>query len=121
MTVTYLLDATETQRHRGARCGWPATQAERSGEQAVNERPSCRLFRSFVHRLHAWPAAARRRLERGVSGVFVSVSLIEFQTLHETPDDFEATIKKGVAIGASSIELWQDFHGFPLVPDAQLR
>ena len=46
---------------------------------------------------------------------------IEFQTLHETPEDFEGTIKKGVALGASSIELWQDFHGFPLVPDATLK
>jgi hypothetical protein len=46
---------------------------------------------------------------------------IEFQTLHETPKDFEGTIKKGVAMGASSIELWQDYQGFPLVPAAKLR
>jgi hypothetical protein len=46
---------------------------------------------------------------------------IEFQTLHTTPDDFEGTIKKGVSLGASSIELWQDYQGFPLVPDATLK
>ena len=46
---------------------------------------------------------------------------IEFQTLHETPEDFEGTIKKGVSLGASSIELWQDYQGFPLVPDATLK
>jgi hypothetical protein len=46
---------------------------------------------------------------------------IQFQTLHETPEDFEGTIKKGVSLGASSIELWQDFRGFPLVPDATLK
>jgi len=46
---------------------------------------------------------------------------IEFQTLHENPDDFEGTIQKGVSMGASSIELWQDYHGFPEVPDATLK
>jgi hypothetical protein len=46
---------------------------------------------------------------------------IEFQTLHTTPEDFEGTIKKGVSLGASSIELWQDYQGFPLVPDATLK
>jgi hypothetical protein len=46
---------------------------------------------------------------------------IEFQTFRETPADFEGTITKGMALGASSIELWQDFQGFPLIPDATLR
>lgn len=46
---------------------------------------------------------------------------IEFQTYRETPANFEGTIKRGVALGASSIELWQDFGGFPLVPEATLR
>jgi hypothetical protein len=30
-------------------------------------------------------------------------------------------IKLGVAQGATSIELWQDYGGFPTVPDAQLK
>jgi hypothetical protein len=46
---------------------------------------------------------------------------IEFQTLHTTPQDFEGTIRKGVSLGASSIELWQDYQGFPLVPDDTLK
>jgi hypothetical protein len=46
---------------------------------------------------------------------------IEFQTLNKTPANFPATIKFGVAHGASSIELYQDFGGFPLVPNAQLK
>ena len=46
---------------------------------------------------------------------------IEFQTYRETPDDFEGTIRKGIALGAWSIELWQDFKGFPLVPDDTLK
>jgi hypothetical protein len=46
---------------------------------------------------------------------------IEFQTLRENPADFEGTIQKGVAIGASAIELWQDYNGFPEVPDATLE
>lgn len=45
---------------------------------------------------------------------------IVFQTVRTTPKDFEGTIKKGVAEGATSIELWQDYGGFPAVPDAQL-
>jgi hypothetical protein len=46
---------------------------------------------------------------------------IEFQTLHTTPEDFEGTIKKGLSLRASSIELWQDYGGFPLVPDDTLK
>jgi hypothetical protein len=44
-----------------------------------------------------------------------------FQTYKETPQDFEGTIRFGVQQGATAIELWQDYHGFPEVPDAQLR
>jgi hypothetical protein len=46
---------------------------------------------------------------------------IEFQTWRTTPKDFDGTIKLGVSYGASSIELYQDYGGFPLVPDAKLR
>ena len=46
---------------------------------------------------------------------------IEFQTGPKTPKDFDGTIKLGVSYGASSIELYQDYGGFPLVPDAKLR
>jgi hypothetical protein len=46
---------------------------------------------------------------------------IEFQTYHETPANFEGTIRKGVQYGASGIELYQDYKGFPLVPEATLR
>ena len=46
---------------------------------------------------------------------------IEFQTFNETPADFPGTIKLGVSYGASGIELWQDFKGFPLVPAATLK
>ena len=38
-----------------------------------------------------------------------------------TPKDFDATIRLGVSYGASSIELYQDYGGFPLVPDVRLR
>jgi hypothetical protein len=46
---------------------------------------------------------------------------IEFQTWRKTPQDFDGTIKMGVSYGASSIELYQDYGGFPLVADDQLR
>jgi len=46
---------------------------------------------------------------------------IQFQTLHATPPNWEGTIRRGVALGASSIELWQDYGGFPQVPDATLK
>lgn len=45
----------------------------------------------------------------------------EFQTYHETPEDFEGTIKLAVSLGAGSIELWQDYKGFPLEPNAKLK
>jgi hypothetical protein len=46
---------------------------------------------------------------------------IEFQTYVRTPKDFAGTIKMGASYGASGIELYQDYGGFPLVPDAQLK
>ena len=46
---------------------------------------------------------------------------IEFQTYHTTPAQFARTIRHGVALGASSIELWQDFGGFPKVSKPTLR
>lgn len=46
---------------------------------------------------------------------------IVFQTAQETPADFDGVIAKGVAMGATAIELWQDYKGFPLEPDARLR
>ena len=46
---------------------------------------------------------------------------IVFQTGGTNPKDFEGTIKFGVAQGATSIELWQDYGGFPTVPDEDLR
>ncbi len=46
---------------------------------------------------------------------------IVFQTAQETPADFDGVITKGVAMGATAIELWQDYKGFPLEPDARLR
>jgi hypothetical protein len=46
---------------------------------------------------------------------------IEFQTWRTTPKDFDGTIKMGVSYGASSIELYQDYGGFPLVADAKLK
>ena len=38
---------------------------------------------------------------------------IVFQTYGTNPTDFEGTIRMGVAQGATSIELWQDYGGFP--------
>jgi len=46
---------------------------------------------------------------------------IEFQTWRKTPKDFEGTIRMGVSYGASAIELYQDYGGFPLIGDAKLR
>jgi len=46
---------------------------------------------------------------------------IVFQTFVTNPKDFEGTIKMGVEYGATSIELWQDYRGFPLVPNEDLR
>lgn len=46
---------------------------------------------------------------------------IEMQTFHETPTNWENTFKYALSIGAGSIELWQDYGGFPKVPDAQLK
>jgi hypothetical protein len=46
---------------------------------------------------------------------------IEFQTWRQTPKDFDGTIKLGVSYGASSIELYQDYGGFPYVDDVKLK
>jgi hypothetical protein len=46
---------------------------------------------------------------------------IVFQTWRTNPEDFDGTIKLGVQMGATSIELWQDYRGFPTVPNDQLK
>jgi len=46
---------------------------------------------------------------------------IVFQTGATNPTDFDGTIKFGLEQGATAIELWQDYGGFPTVPDDQLR
>jgi len=46
---------------------------------------------------------------------------IAYQTGVTNPKDFDGTIKMGVDQGATSIELWQDYRGFPLVPDETLK
>lgn len=46
---------------------------------------------------------------------------IVFQTGGTNPKDFEGTIKMGVEMGAKSIELWQDYGGFPTVPNPKLE
>jgi len=46
---------------------------------------------------------------------------IEFQTLNATPANFPGTIRLGVRTGAQAIELYQDYKGFPLVPNSKLR
>ena len=46
---------------------------------------------------------------------------IEFQTFRTTRPRFRGHDQDGRLLGASSIELWQDYKGFPLVPDADLR
>jgi hypothetical protein len=45
---------------------------------------------------------------------------VEFQTGPEMPEDLEGTIALGVSKGATSIELYQDYKGFPDMTDAQL-
>ena len=47
--------------------------------------------------------------------------VIVFQTYRTNPSDFEGTIRMGVAQGATSIELWQDYGGFPLVSNDKLK
>jgi hypothetical protein len=47
--------------------------------------------------------------------------VIAFQTLVEAPHDFEGTIRKGISLGAGSIELYQQSPGFPAVPAATLK
>jgi hypothetical protein len=41
--------------------------------------------------------------------------------LQDEPVRFEGTIRMGVAQGATSIELWQDYRGFPEVANAKLK
>jgi hypothetical protein len=46
---------------------------------------------------------------------------IVFQTGGTNPKDFDGTIQMGVDHGATSVELWQDYGGFPTVPEDKLR
>jgi hypothetical protein len=46
---------------------------------------------------------------------------VEFQTFRETPTDTAGTIRHAVDTGASSVELWQDYGGFPKMTNAELK
>jgi hypothetical protein len=46
---------------------------------------------------------------------------VVYQTGPTNPTNFEGTMKLGVAQGATSIEPWQDYGGFPTVPNAKLK
>jgi hypothetical protein len=49
-----------------------------------------------------------------------SGSEVEFQTGPASPDDLDGVIRFAVSKGASSVELYQDYGGFPEVADADL-
>ena len=46
---------------------------------------------------------------------------VEFQSGPEMPPNLDGMIRRGVDAGATSIELYQDYQGFPLMSDADLR
>ena len=46
---------------------------------------------------------------------------IEFQTACASPANYDATIRFGAYYGATGIELYQDYGGFPFVPNWQLK
>jgi hypothetical protein len=46
---------------------------------------------------------------------------VEFQTFRESPKDVDAVLQNGIDMGATSIELWQDYGGFPEMSDATLK
>jgi hypothetical protein len=64
-------------------------------------------------------------LPRALSQIYTYIKTsgpeIEFQTAQKSPTNFPAVIKMGVSYGASAIELYQDYGGFPLVPNATLQ
>lgn len=68
-----------------------------------------------------WPTCAPTRSVRIYALMKQLGPEIVFQTYRTNPSDFEGTIRMGVAQGATSIELWQDYRGFPEVANAKLE
>jgi len=46
---------------------------------------------------------------------------VEFQSGPAAPKDLDGMIRRAVSTGGTSVELWQDYQGFPEMADAELR
>jgi len=62
-----------------------------------------------------------KELDQILTAMKDSGAEVEFQSGPSTPKDLGAMIRTGVSYGAASVELWQDFGGFPDMSDAELR
>jgi len=67
------------------------------------------------------PAKVNKDLQTIYAAMKKSGAEVEFQTGPASPPDLEGVIAYGVEMGATSIELYQDYGGFTQVPDADLR
>lgn len=67
------------------------------------------------------PAKVDKDLQTIYAAMKRSGAEVEFQTGPASPPDLGGVIGYGVSNGATSIELYQDYGGFTLVPDADLR
>lgn len=96
-----------------------------NGDQAFTERlmHECRgaVGRRCVFDNHDLDTDLPRPLHRIYETMRRLGPEIQFQSWRTTPKDFDGTIRLGVSYGASAIELYQDYGGFPQVADARLR
>jgi hypothetical protein len=90
--------------------GWMADCRKRAGDRCVFDN----------HDLDV-PAKVDKDLQTIYETMKKSGAEVEFQTGGASPPDLGAVIGYGVSMGATSIELYQDYGGFTQVPDDDLR
>ncbi|WP_235616595.1 hypothetical protein [Mycobacterium montefiorense] len=89
---------------------WMADCRKRAGDRCVFDN----------HDLDV-PAKVDNDLRKIYAAMKRSNAEVEFQTGGASPADLAAVIGYGVEMGATSIELYQDYGGFTQVPDDDLR
>lgn len=103
-------DNGQVHRDVNVTLAWMADCRKRAGDRCVFDN----------HDLDV-ASKTNKQLQTIYEAMKTSGAEVEFQTGGAAPPDLGAVIGNGVEMGATSIELYQDYGGFTQVPDDDLR
>jgi len=104
------------------RCSQPENQATIAPEWAMHEAGGpVRLVHTNNHGVELKRTVGEKGLETIYEAMEKSGAEVEFQSGPAMPKDLDGVIARAVSAGGTSVELWQDYQGFPEMADAELR